>query len=1165
MEKFILYITIIFSLFLVGCTTDLPPEPDAVGAPIGEAIGYYQGYGPHYDVFNDDRDIFLLENSVFNLEPEEESLRLGMGVDHQGGFIYRYGYFYTDGGWELYQFPENTVSGSNWIKNSAETSIEVNTHDITPGENYVVSYSCKKYDGTWRCGCSSQNGACNQWMLQTYLYRNVDLPPEPIPPGGLITTRVYISPSGKLLRQDNNVDLYVSFQSTKDILNDIDEEIGVRVTNPDGVQEWAEISRFGDVKCNECEGNECREQFSCQSSYGTTISPSILGDYLLDLGDVEEFPEWMKVETGSFKIVNDEFFSERLIEEDIGSLLHIHSGGWFSSSGNTVYAHYRGDGTFLSASVDSRDSVFGAFERIKNNPDYYPEDFDGSLIYVRELESYTPYYRERVDRIQVVWLSGNNLISVYMRGPNLDVEDFLEAYLEKHPANGEITCTDSDGGENIYQKGEVTSIQNGVEHLSKDECFIYYDVEDQDGDFGEVVSECSGDKCKLWEQICINGNTAASQKEVICPLGCFNGACVSETTGKLGEAWRVVGISNNKLEISENLIDGTNRESIGSIFTEVSGTTGVGMAISEVHLPNILAEGTVTNSKGEFHYHQDLQFNGGDTGFVQLLENDEDITTYFLYFKNEKRIASYRLGFSNDLESDVVEDSNLISLEGSTIRILGNTYKITQANKRGNDGIELVLQGDGKLVLRDTNIQDSQSSDTLIANDQTIDGANVIIQGNVNSIPARIKTLEIEMVAQDDLYVNGKLSEQLDQPDLLFTGSWDIEYKGNSDSEITNNIDILTSGTRNYNLRYTDTAGNGVNLPLIHALQTLESAEISKGDTFVLGGFTVEYTGAERVTSTSPHLLKFKINGDPIQFEYDSITGNLQKISTLSIGGDGYDIYSSASYMETDDFNIVVDKNADGIIDFKNFKLGNDNNDLILNENQILSKDDYFILASHAIDAETNIRSSFALQYKGADKSSIDNSVIKFKNLGDNEPIEYPVIDGTSSINIGGGIYKIRSASPIDVNDFSIQIDLNGDGFIGEEIVSIGTQYGAEISIEDDTNEFIRVAIGTSSGHYEDLVPTPFIFYLFASDGQVDMVRFLNHKFLTPDGSEASYAISSYGAVAEYLQQDGPTTSEIDYPKNQVFPNVFITGEYGIPSEEVVEESAEVITPIETE
>ena len=179
MKRITLFVALLFTIFLLGCTSDLPPEPGAIGPPIGEAIAILKGYGPPDDIFNG-QQIFFLDNNIFNLPPEQETLDLEASVKYEEGYVYKYGYYYSDSEWQKYEFPKETVGKSNWIKGSASTSLTLDTAGMTIDEdNYIVTYSCKKYDGEWKCGCSD-DGSCNQWMLQSYFY-SVILPPEPEP------------------------------------------------------------------------------------------------------------------------------------------------------------------------------------------------------------------------------------------------------------------------------------------------------------------------------------------------------------------------------------------------------------------------------------------------------------------------------------------------------------------------------------------------------------------------------------------------------------------------------------------------------------------------------------------------------------------------------------------------------------------------------------------------------------------------------------------------------------------------------------------------------------------------------------------------------------------------------------------------------------------------
>ncbi|MFA6089114.1 MAG: thioredoxin domain-containing protein, partial [Candidatus Woesearchaeota archaeon] len=74
------------------------------------------------------------------------------------------------------------------------------------------------------------------------------------------------------------------------------------------------------------------------------------------------------------------------------------------------------------------------------------------------------------------------------------------------------TCTDSDGGDNIYVKGIVTL--NTIEE--QDYCY----------DDGDTVNSCSGSACQVFEFRCIDEHSGAGTPKK-CPNGCNDGACLT--------------------------------------------------------------------------------------------------------------------------------------------------------------------------------------------------------------------------------------------------------------------------------------------------------------------------------------------------------------------------------------------------------------------------------------------------------------------------------------------------------------------------------------------------------------------------------------------------------------------------------------------------------------
>ncbi|MFH1770703.1 MAG: hypothetical protein ABH828_04040 [archaeon] len=143
----------------------------------GDAIP--QSYAPPWDVFNDNEMIFTFKPEtidVQNIDPDD-LYDLEIVVDHEGGVIYEIGYIYFPewGQWESIGFDGERISGTNWLKDYGEFTIldwegeELRElgEELGAGEHYVLSYSCKKHDDQWKCGCVGEDD-CGYWMIQSF-------------------------------------------------------------------------------------------------------------------------------------------------------------------------------------------------------------------------------------------------------------------------------------------------------------------------------------------------------------------------------------------------------------------------------------------------------------------------------------------------------------------------------------------------------------------------------------------------------------------------------------------------------------------------------------------------------------------------------------------------------------------------------------------------------------------------------------------------------------------------------------------------------------------------------------------------------------------------------------------------------------------------------------
>lgn len=213
MKKIITLTILMIMILLIGCkketsTSDTPPP---FGAPPVEKMmrGAFTGtvptgFGVPVDVFNGDLPI-IQEIPKLSADPSDTNIpTVSVKVDQAGGWIWNEGarYDWSTGTWVKFTFPQPTYGTTKWIRGSASIDLkDVNAvpfnsicgpgiKDCPPKDpndpaktpdsegNLIVAFSCKRYSGEWRCGCSSttETGACAKWMARKYGV-SIELPP----------------------------------------------------------------------------------------------------------------------------------------------------------------------------------------------------------------------------------------------------------------------------------------------------------------------------------------------------------------------------------------------------------------------------------------------------------------------------------------------------------------------------------------------------------------------------------------------------------------------------------------------------------------------------------------------------------------------------------------------------------------------------------------------------------------------------------------------------------------------------------------------------------------------------------------------------------------------------------------------------------------------------
>ena len=207
MKKKILLLLIL--LFILSCSVnEIPPEPGKPGATLGQAtisieqsLNQFRGYAPAFSVFeelnNKPFPIFTIGQQSTSMEFDtyflgnDDQVNLNIKVKQPFGFVWGFGYYYNyqENKWDLYEFPGERAGSSNFISEFTETQLVIPKERISlDKKNFVLAYTCKKYSqfgNDFKCGCSSLNGPCNQWMIHFYDVEGQELPDAPDDPGGV--------------------------------------------------------------------------------------------------------------------------------------------------------------------------------------------------------------------------------------------------------------------------------------------------------------------------------------------------------------------------------------------------------------------------------------------------------------------------------------------------------------------------------------------------------------------------------------------------------------------------------------------------------------------------------------------------------------------------------------------------------------------------------------------------------------------------------------------------------------------------------------------------------------------------------------------------------------------------------------------------------------------
>ncbi|MFA5173721.1 MAG: hypothetical protein WC438_00905 [Candidatus Pacearchaeota archaeon] len=348
------------------------------------------------------------------------------------------------------------------------------------------------------------------------------------------------------------------------------------------------------------------------------------------------------------------------------------------------------------------------------------------------------------------------------------------------------------------------------------------------------------------------------------------------TSGKVIARYVMDFTSNLKSDITSNSLDDIKDEDITmlgktyAITTATNGSSGV-----ELILMSGSAKGTVANG--------------------------EEVTV-------GGKTVSVLVTATNEARFTVDGQTTNKLAEGETYKLDDGTYigvsDITYQNFQGGLMQATFYAGADKLELK--------NGSSLSVNGETISDAAVVITSTESAGDISVSQISINMTAEDDLYVpaGGKLSESenLDEPQVLFSQNWDIVFGDLADTtyEI---VDLSKSTDSKIKLTFENYNGDDIELPLLYTDSTVKgvhggdkagynlvlnaTGNIKKNNYFILNtadpttvtnnarSFVVQYKGADKATDTNPKM-KFNIVGvDNSREETLSTTGT----ASMKLGG----------------------------------------------------------------------------------------------------------------------------------------------------------------------------------------------------------------------------------------------------------------------------------------
>ncbi len=645
---------------------------------------------------------------------------------------------------------------------------------------------------------------------------------------------------------------------------------------------------------------------------------------------------------------------------------------------------------------------------------------------------------------------------------------------------GRVTndCTDTDDGLEYAVKGTVTVDNEELTDSCQENAVVEY--------------YCSQNQARI--------------KVYACPNGCAEGACKKQEITRQKESLKL-GTTTNQIEIGEYL---------GDVIDTLTDTKTPALASSRVNT------GKSTTLANQYLRFKDTDFASGRILFT---EDDHNTVADFLVFEEDNYTLEYELEFSPGLAS-AIESGKLVDLENEDMFMLGRTYTIVEAEKKGNQVRIKLLSG----AIQDTLAEGASNTYRINGKEYTVkvmlidDTARAATISVNNKVSGQRKVGETEIIGDMILGIaKMSVSEAAEQQDqvtfILDANTLELVDSDVADDSFSQGVKIDGKSLSN---TYTKIKGGGdsTEYTITSIRYRLKAESLTGTDVFIpagkglrentrypqalLGDWDIKYNGLDAKKT----IIKFDPSGDRYDLEFTNVKGQrLETTLVTNVGG-----------------NLKIGKNDNTL----HFIEGTSVTNYI-----IAAQDDVVLTSSNDRTGITNV-----LRYISIDTS---NKKLFFNDVVEgSKETSYTGTEGTDAnadLVVNGNTYRVYVGG---APDYKLAMDLNHDGDVASDEVNIVVQGGGLLDLGSTIapNTDFNMTLTTLAKQFDTATnDEAIIISILASGSNVDLDLPTQTALTIESRTGKKLGMSDYGV---FLKQEtkNPDKLFIEYPLSQATGNI---------------------------